>query len=189
MSQVVLNRGNVDVTDVQIEQAGSASAEIMTEAPLLDSTKDYVMGVTSLVVPLTEEPMITYDVNNAQLMTVHRRKWGAQMNHAESALNLAGLQTLSLDAAFKIFSVTDLVTYLANWSTRLSNAIADAGLTSTNVAGRLQVNEDVAPNHASMDARRNNGVRLLGFTLTPGCLLYTSPSPRDQRGSRMAASA
>ena len=28
-----------------------------------------------------------------------------------------------------------------------------------------------------------------GFTLRKGCLLYTSPSPRDQRGSRMPSSA
>ena len=29
----------------------------------------------------------------------------------------------------------------------------------------------------------------LGFSITYGCLLYTSPSPRDQRGSRMPSSA
>ena len=27
------------------------------------------------------------------------------------------------------------------------------------------------------------------FTVMDGCLLYTSPSPRDQRGSRMPSSA
>ena len=33
--------------------------------------------------------------------------------------------------------------------------------------------------------------RLLGIPLNPdfACLLYTSPSPRDQRGSRMPSSA
>ena len=30
---------------------------------------------------------------------------------------------------------------------------------------------------------------LLGFALAEACLLYTSPSPRDQRGSRMPSSA
>ena len=29
----------------------------------------------------------------------------------------------------------------------------------------------------------------LGGEITKGCLLYTSPSPRDQRGSRMPSSA
>ena len=32
-------------------------------------------------------------------------------------------------------------------------------------------------------------VELANETLTWGCLLYTSPSPRDQRGSRMPSSA
>ena len=32
-------------------------------------------------------------------------------------------------------------------------------------------------------------VRLLDPGITQGCLLYTSPSPRDQRGSRMPSSA
>ena len=30
---------------------------------------------------------------------------------------------------------------------------------------------------------------VLGFSLSGTCLLYTSPSPRDQRGSRMPSSA
>ena len=42
---------------------------------------------------------------------------------------------------------------------------------------------------------RENGARLIGFGRYAGlvgtynCLLYTSPSPRDQRGSRMPSSA
>ena len=37
----------------------------------------------------------------------------------------------------------------------------------------------------TLDANENNGVRVV----VDGCLLYTSPSPRDQRGSRMPSSA
>ena len=40
------------------------------------------------------------------------------------------------------------------------------------------------PNDAKPDNLRN-----IGFGLFMGCLLYTSPSPRDQRGSRMPSSA
>ena len=34
-----------------------------------------------------------------------------------------------------------------------------------------------------------NNVKLIGVTGTNGCLLYTSPSPRDKRQSRMPSSA
>ena len=43
-----------------------------------------------------------------------------------------------------------------------------------------------ALNKASLKVTRGEVVGLIGDN---GCLLYTSPSPRDQRGSRLAASA
>ena len=174
MSNIVLNRGNVDVTDLEIEQAGSASCEILTEQPLLDSTKDYVMGVTSCVVPLTEEPMITYDITASQLFTVRRRKHGADAGTAADQLtfagNAAGFETCTLVPGYKIFSITDLVTFLANWSANFSNAVADAGLSHNGAAGAIDVNVTIAANHASIDRRANNfgGTRLLGISLTPG---------------------
>ena len=44
---------------------------------------------------------------------------------------------------------------------------------------------------AFADAQRPFGARLINsmWTLSTICLLYTSPSPRDQRGSRMPSSA
>ena len=42
----------------------------------------------------------------------------------------------------------------------------------------------------NLDELAMNGVRLTNFHAAPTCcLLYTSPSPRDQRGSRMPSSA
>ena len=40
-----------------------------------------------------------------------------------------------------------------------------------------------------LTARQDEIDRVLGFELGGDCLLYTSPSPRDQRGSRMPSSA
>ena len=39
------------------------------------------------------------------------------------------------------------------------------------------------------DAAARAGVEAIGRTESRDCLLYTSPSPRDQRGSRMPSSA
>ena len=70
----------------------------------------------------------------------------------------------------KIYSVTDLVTFLASWSTVLSNSIADKGLSLDGAGDTLEVNVAIAANHASIDRRANNygGTRLLGVSLTPG---------------------
>ena len=170
MSSVFLNRGSLDVTDVQIEQAGKSSAEILTEQPLLDSTKDYVMGVTSCVVPLSEEPMMTYDVSTSQLFEVKRRKFGAvagQMS-LDDDLGALGPHYCTLKAGYKIYSVTDLVTFLAQWAAVLSNTIADKGLSLDGAGDTLEVNVAIAARHASIDARVINGTRLLGISLTPG---------------------
>ena len=40
-----------------------------------------------------------------------------------------------------------------------------------------------------LDFLRDRGADLSGIERASGCLLYTSPSPRDQRGSRMPSSA
>ena len=54
----------------------------------------------------------------------------------------------------------------------------------------LLVEDDIALGEGICD-----GLRQEGYTLdwlrdgVSGCLLYTSPSPRDQRGSRMPSSA
>ena len=186
MSNIVLNRGNVDVTDLEIEQAGTNACEIMTELPLLDSTKDYVMGVTSCVVPLTEEPMISYDITAAQLFTVRIRKHGAAPNTAADQLDFighaaasAGQESCNLVPGYKIFSITDLVTFLANWTATFSNAVADMGLSQDGAGNTVNCNVTIARNHASIDRRAagNTGRRLLGVSLTPGGTLQLVGSP------------
>ena len=46
-----------------------------------------------------------------------------------------------------------------------------------------------APKNFKCDLHENEKVYTVSFTLLRDCLLYTSPSPRDQRGSRMPSSA
>jgi hypothetical protein len=186
MSNIILNRGNVDVTDLEIEQAGNNACEIMTEQPLLDSTKDYVMGVTSCVVPVTEEPMITYDISSRQLFTIRVRKHGAGPNNAASQLAFighavasAGKESCSLEEGYKIFSITDLVTFVANWTAIVSNAISDMGLSLDGAGNTVNCNEAIARNHPTIDRRvgGNTGRRLLGVSLTPGGTLKLVGSP------------
>ena len=43
--------------------------------------------------------------------------------------------------------------------------------------------------HAILSFRKGMGLRIGGTEKAYCCLLYTSPSPRDQRGSRMPSSA
>ena len=182
MSSVFLNRGDTDVTDVQIEQAGKSSAEILTEQPLLDSTKDYVMGVTSCVCPLSEEPMMTYDINTSELFEVRRRKYGVGAGTAADQLVLPGdpvqAQNCTLSSGYKIFSVTDLVTFLAVFSANFSNAIAARGLSTDGAGDTENVNVNIPAGDPRIDrsANGNTGTRLLSFSLTAGGTLQITGS-------------
>ena len=74
-------------------------------------------------------------------------------------------------------------------------ALAAASLCSAAFAQEAAKPADKSPEMKELEAvvvtgtARREGVRKLeaGFSIT--CLLYTSPSPRDQRGSRMPSSA
>ena len=49
--------------------------------------------------------------------------------------------------------------------------------------------DNLRPSDGSKLNPRNDLNRTVGYDMTFSCLLYTSPSPRDQRGSRMPSSA
>ena len=73
MSNVITNKRNTDVIDLTIEQTGTSRSEVFLEEPLLDATRDYTCGCVELCVPLSEEPMITYNVITRQLWEIRRR--------------------------------------------------------------------------------------------------------------------
>ena len=54
-------------------------------------------------------------------------------------------------------------------------------------SGYLDLVRALIKQGANLDFQDKEGVTAFGHAIT--CLLYTSPSPRDQRGSRMPSSA
>ena len=58
----------------------------------------------------------------------------------------------------------------------------------TQIAPEVQVNPDISFGEGLSAAFRLENT-LVSAAEAFGCLLYTSPSPRDQRGSRMPSSA
>ena len=173
MSVAITNRSNIDITDLNIEQTGTYRTDVFLDEPLLDSTKDYMVSCSSLAVPMSDEPMVSHDVTVQDLLTVRRRVYGAAPNTAADALVLGGTQTLTLDVGNRIYCLTDFVNLIANWCSRLSNAIADLGLNV--VAGNaVVVNQVLAANHAHLDGRVLNGVQLLRIGITSsGTIRFT----------------
>ena len=72
--------------------------------------------------------------------------------------------------------------------TKLNDALAGQDALAEKDIWDLIAHLDSVPENIR-GAVRNNGGGHANHTLFWSCLLYTSPSPRDQRGSRMPSSA
>ena len=53
MATAITNYSNTDIVDFTVEQSSTSRTEIFTEEPILDATKDYVVSVTEMAVPLS----------------------------------------------------------------------------------------------------------------------------------------
>ena len=71
-------------------------------------------------------------------------------------------------------------------ATALDDARAEA---EASAARERRARDELAKAHAQLDASRRQCAALASALRDASCLLYTSPSPRDQRGPRMPSSA
>ena len=73
MTSVLLNKVGMDLVDVVVTQKGDSMTDMFFQDPVLDYTREYVLGVSELVVPLGEEPMLSSNPTNNVLITVRRK--------------------------------------------------------------------------------------------------------------------
>ena len=90
MTTITTNKLGLDVVDIQVEQTGEAQTDMFFQEPVLDFTRDYVVGVSELSIPLGEEPMLTAIKGNYSLGYIRRRATGA---NADTILTLGGAGT------------------------------------------------------------------------------------------------
>ena len=75
MTSVVLNKIGMDLVDVEVSQEGDAQTDMFFQDPVLDYTRDYVLAISELTVPLGEEPMLSKLENNDTLFRVFRKAY------------------------------------------------------------------------------------------------------------------
>lgn len=76
MTSVVTNKIGLDVVDIEVEQTGEPQTDMFFQEPVLNASKDYVVGISELTVPLTAEPMLTNNssIINGVLLEFKRKK-------------------------------------------------------------------------------------------------------------------
>lgn len=169
MASAITNKSNGDIVDLSVEQTGSSTSEVFLEEVLLDATRDYVVGCVEMCVPLSDEPMITFNITTKDLITVRRRPAGARANTADDDLapQLIGVETLDLNEGYKMYSPTDFISYISNWAARFSDAVSVIGLEAAGVVGgAIIVNDTIAADDVAINRKVHNGVALLRVGIT-----------------------
>ena len=73
MSNVTVNKVGMDIVDIEVRQKGKASTDMFFQNPILDYTRDYVIGVSELQVPLASEPMFSVNPENDIILRIQAR--------------------------------------------------------------------------------------------------------------------
>ena len=88
MSSVIVNKTGLDLVDLNIEQTGEPQTDMFFQEPLLDHTRDYVVALSELSIPLGEEPMLSNveSDKNRKLGYIRRKSSGGTIDDALSVL-------------------------------------------------------------------------------------------------------
>ena len=95
MSNVTVNKVGMDIVDVEVRQKGKASTDMFFQDPILDYTRDYVVGVSELSVPLNQEPMFSKNPANDLILKVCNRSYTYGYRDARIQMGRYGDFTLS----------------------------------------------------------------------------------------------
>ena len=118
MTSVVANKIGLDLVDIQVEQKGKADTDMFFQEPVLDHSKDYVVAVSELSVPLGTEPMMTKNraLAGQVFLEIRSKRSGNQMtatNHIDAVI--ADDRARFVLGQRKIMTPVDLVQNISQW--------------------------------------------------------------------------
>ena len=158
MSAAITNVKNTDVVDLTMEQSSSPRTEIWMEEPLLDATKDYVVTCSELACPLSEEPMLTYDIIEKDLFTIRKRKIGQKPNSDDDTVPSTYAPTFSLNKIMPIYSPADFLAQLANWASTFSEKCFVLGLPAGQFTDTITARFDESGEPLDSNPRSNHSM-------------------------------
>ena len=73
MSNVIVNKVGMDIVDIEVRQHDKGTTDMFFQNPVLDYTRDYVMAVSELSIPLDAEPMLSAGEMNDLILAIRQR--------------------------------------------------------------------------------------------------------------------
>ena len=144
-----------------------------SENPPMPPTTTVIPAAASLIFPENNTECNEGVIRSATESTVNFR-WEAAENADTYQVNLRDLNT-------------NEVRTLNSTSTNLDITLLRGNPYAWSVVSRTNSNSETA--ESAVSQFYNAGLPITNFAPFPACLLYTSPSPRDKRQSRMPSSA
>jgi hypothetical protein len=163
MSTVIANYSNTDVTDITIEQSGSSRAEVFLEEPLLDATKTYFCSVSEMAVPMSEEPMITYNLTRRELLYIRRRRVGSDITSGDILMGDSAQAEIDYRAnliipeEYKLYTPSDFIGLISQWAAGFSRQIFERGFPANSV-------DNIVAGAHHLEPARGNEVLHVGMT-------------------------
>ena len=159
MTTTIANYSGTDITDLTCEQAGTSRAEIFLEEPLLDATKTYMISVSELAVPLSEEPMLTYNLLRARLLSVRRRRVGQNITQAvNTTVGGAYFPDLTIPEDLSVYTASDFISFVSQWASAFSRQVWLLGLAQGYAV------TTIPPNNVNLEPNRGNAILQIGLT-------------------------
>ena len=205
----VVNMSNIEADDVIAYATNTALKD--SKITIMSTDKDFYQLVSDRVQMYSPTKKITYDKE------LVRKEFGIYPQNvltcrvidgdrSDSIPGVKGVGTKSLVKEYpelsedKPFDIKTLLDSAKQKSTRISKLISDSELIVKRNYLLMQLKEPSINNHAKLrilDAIRDLKPQIVKYNLQKllvqdklwGCLLYTSPSPRDRQKSRMPSSA
>ena len=127
MSTVIVNKIDLDLVDLEIEQTGTSTTDMFFQEPVLDHTRDYVVAVSELSVPIQEEPMLSNISKNKDILYIRKKVAGQDDTHADRIIGGAdtALARLRIDN-IRISSPTDFIRHVSKFFLTFSETYAQA---------------------------------------------------------------
>ena len=127
MSTVIVNKVDLDLVDLELEQTGDSTTDMFFQEPVLDYTRDYVVAVSELSVPLQEEPMLSNRIKNSDLMYIRKKVAGQDDTHPDRQItgDFAGISTFRTTT--RISSPADFVRHVNKFFLAFATYYAQPG--------------------------------------------------------------
>ena len=130
MSVIQTNSRGVDVVELEFYTKGSHQAQVTTRDNVVASDKDYVFGVSELIIPSSSLPLFKPGTDT-ELFRIKKRILGAGATTFVDIENLADTafdSTFSITDTKKIFTIPQLISELSAWAASFTFQVDEAGV-------------------------------------------------------------